>query len=130
MSEQPFWLAKADVVELHDYVLMRTGGASGLRDKALLESALARALNRWSYEGIEDIRDLAATYATGLAKNHPFVDGNKRAAFLGMGLFLELNGWRLTATDEDATATIYALAASQIDEAALANWIRANSAAI
>lgn len=130
MSEQPFWLAKGDVVELHDYVLMRTGGASGLRDEALLESALARALNRWSYEGIEDIRDLAATYATGLAKNHPFVDGNKRAAFLGMGLFLELNGWRLTATDEDATATIYALAASQIDEATLANWIRANSAAI
>ncbi|WP_291835941.1 type II toxin-antitoxin system death-on-curing family toxin [Brevundimonas sp.] len=129
MTDQPRWLAKADVIQLHDYVLARTGGSPGLRDEGLLESALARPLNRWSYEAVEDIRDLSATYAVGLAKNHPFVDGNKRAAFLGMGLFLELNGWRLTATDDDATATFYALAASQIDEPTLAAWIRDNSAA-
>lgn len=129
MTDQPRWLVKADIVELHDYVLARTGGSSGLRDDGLLESALARPLNRWSYEGMEDIRDLAATYAVGLAKNHPFVDGNKRAAFLGMGLFLELNGWRLTAADDDAIAIFYGLAASEVDETALAHWIRANSAA-
>jgi death on curing protein len=129
MTIEPRWLAKADVIELHDYVLARTGGSSGLRDEGLLESALARPLNRWSYEAVEDIRDLAATYGIGLAKNHPFIDGNKRAAFLGVGLFLELNGWMLTATDDDAIRTFYAVAASQMDEDALAVWVRANSAA-
>lgn len=129
MTHGPRWLAKADVIELHDYVLARTGGSPGLRDEGLLESALTRPLNRWSYEGVEDIRDLAATYAIGLAKNHPFIDGNKRAAFLGAGLFLELNGWMLTATDDDAISTFYAVAASQMDEDALADWVRNNSAA-
>ena len=120
MTVEPRWLVKADVIELHDYVLARTGGSSGLRDDGLLESALSRPLNRWSYEGVEDIRDLAATYGIGLAKNHPFIDGNKRAAFLGVGVFLELNGWMLTATDEDAVTTFYAVAASEMDEDALA----------
>ena len=129
MTVEPRWLVKADVIELHDYVLARTGGSSGLRDDGLLESALSRPLNRWSYEGVEDIRDLAATYGIGLAKNHPFIDGNKRAAFLGVGVFLELNGWMLTATDEDAVTTFYAVAASQMDEDALAVWVRANSVA-
>ena len=87
MSSPPRWLAKTDIVELHDYVLARTGGSAGLRDEGLLESALLRPFNRWSYEGVEDIRDLAATYATALAKNHPFIDGNKRAAFLGWVCF-------------------------------------------
>ena len=129
MTVEPRWLAKADVIELHDYVLARTGGSSGLRDEGLLESALSRPLNRWSYEGAEDIRDLAATYGIGLAKNHPFIDGNKRAAFLGVGVFLELNGWTLTATDDDAIATFYAVASSHMDEDALAVWVRANSVA-
>lgn len=129
MTGQPRWLAKTDIIELHDYVLARTGGSPGLRDDGLLESAPARPFNRWSYEAVEDIRDLAAAYAIGLAKNHPFVDGNKRAAFLGMGLFLELNGWRLTATDDDAITTFYAVAASDVDETALAAWLRDNSAA-
>ena len=129
MTGEPRWLLKADVLEMHDYVLARTGGSSGLRDEGLLESALARPLNRWSYEAVEDTRDLAATYGIGLAKNHPFIDGNKRAAFLGLGLFLELNGWMLTATDDDAIATFYAVASSQMDEDALAVWVRANSVA-
>lgn len=129
MTNEPRWLATADVIELHDYVLARTGGSSGLRDEGLLESALSRPLNRWSYEGVEDIRDLAATYGIGLAKNHPFIDGNKRAAFLGLGLFLELNGWMLTATDDDAIATFYAVASSQMDEDGLATWVHANSTA-
>lgn len=129
MKVEPRWLAKADVIELHDYVLARTGGSSGLRDEGLLESALARPLNRWGYEGVEDIRDLAASYGIGLAKNHPFIDGNKRAAFLGVGVFPELNGWMLTATDEDAVTTFYAIAASQMDEDALGIWVHANSVA-
>ncbi|RZJ01073.1 MAG: type II toxin-antitoxin system death-on-curing family toxin [Brevundimonas sp.] len=129
MTHEPRWLAKADVIALHDYVLARTGGSPGLRDGGLLESALARPLNRWSYEGVDDIRDLAATYGVGLAKNHAFVDGNKRAAFLGVGVFLELNGWRLTATDEGATTTFYGLASGEVGEDALAAWIRDNSAA-
>jgi len=129
MTVEPRWLVKADVIELHDYVLARTGGSSGLRDDGLLESALSRPLNRWSYEGVEDIRDLAATYGIGLAKNHPFIDGNKRAAFLGVGVFLELNGWMLTATDDAAVTTFYAVAASQLDEDALAAWVRTNSVA-
>ena len=129
MTDEPRWLAKADIVELHDYVLARTGGSPGLRDEGLLESALARPSNRWSYEGVEDIRELAATYGVGLAKNHPFIDGNKRAAFLCVGLFLELNGWRLTATDDDAVATFYAVASSGVDEDALAAWVNGNSAA-
>ena len=129
MTGEPRWLVKADVIELHDYVLARTGGSSGLRDEGLLESALARPLNRWSYEAVEDIRDLAATYGICLAKNHPFIDGNKRVAFLGVGLFLELNGWMLTATDNDAIATFYAVASSQMGEDELAQWVRANSAA-
>jgi death-on-curing protein len=129
MTDQPHWLAKADIIELHDYVLARTGGPPGLRDDGLLESALARSSNRWSYDGARDIRDLAAAYAIGLAKNHPFVDSNKRAAFLGMGLFLELNGWRLTASDDDAITTFYAAAAGEVDEQTLTAWIRDNSAA-
>ena len=128
MTDEPRWLAKADV-ELHDYVLARTGGSPGVRDEGLPESALARPSNRWSFEGVEDIRELAATYGVGLAKNHPFIDGNKRAAFLCVGLFLELNGWRLTATDDDAVATFYAVASSGVDEDALAAWVNGNSAA-
>ncbi|MGV9009680.1 type II toxin-antitoxin system death-on-curing family toxin [Brevundimonas sp.] len=127
MSGEPRWLAKADIIELHDYVLARTGGSPGLRDDGLLESALARPLNRWAYEGVQDVRALAATYGIGLAKNHPFIDGNKRAAFLGLGLFLELNGWTLTASDEEAIATFYAVAASQMSEDALATWVRDHS---
>ncbi len=129
MSDGPRWLAKADVIELHGYVLARTGGLPGLRDEGLLESALSRPFNRWSYEGVGDTRDLAATYGVALAKNHPFIDGNKRAAFLGVGLFLELNGWDLTATDDAAIATFFAVAAGQMDEDALAAWVRANSVA-
>jgi death-on-curing protein len=125
----PRWLDKADVIILHQYVLDRTGGAPGLRDEGLLESALSRPLNRWIYEALEDARDLAATYGVAVAKNHPFVDGNKRAAFLALGLFLELNGWILSATNENATRTMLGVASGEIDEETLANWIRANSTA-
>lgn len=129
MTVEPRWLTDPEIFELHSYVLARTGGSPGLRDAGLLSSALTRPVNRWCYEGVEDVRALAATYAVGLARNHPFVDGNKRAAFLGLGLFLELNGWMLLAADEDATRAMFAVASGEMDEGQLAAWIRANSVA-
>lgn len=108
---------------LHDESLAEHGGASGIRDAALLDSALARPANLMAY-GTPDAAALAASYAFGLARNHPFVDGNKRAAFLAVGLFLHLNGWRLRARQADATASILALAAGELDEAAFAAWLR------
>jgi len=99
------------------------GGASGLRDEGLLESALARPLNLAAY-GSPEVWDLAAAYGVGLAKNHAFVDGNKRAAFLAVGMFLALNGYRLTAPQADATLTMLAVAAGQMDESTFARWLR------
>ena len=111
---------------LHDESLSLHGGASGLRDDGLLESALARPLNLVAY-GQPDHADLAAAYASGLAKNPAFVDGNKRAAFSAVGLFLALNGYRLTASQPDATMSVLALAAGGINEAEFASWVRTNS---
>jgi death on curing protein len=119
------WIEKRLLPLLHDESLALHGGASGLRDEGLLESALARPLNLVAY-GEPDHADLAAAYATGLAKNHAFVDGNKRAAFLAVGLFLRLNGYRLTATQPDATVRVLALAAGDLSEAEFAAWLRAN----
>ncbi len=117
------WLRRSTLVLLHDESLAEHGGASGLRDEGLLESALARPLNLAAY-GNPDIADLAACYGVGLAKNHAFVDGNKRAAFLSVGLFLALNGQRLVVTQADATLTMLSVAAGDIEEAAFAQWIR------
>ena len=117
------WISKRVLLVLHDESLAEHGGASGIRDEGLLDSALARPLNLAAY-GSPKIEDLAASYAKGLAKNHAFVDGNKRAGFLGMGLFLYLNGYQLNATQADATLTMLAVAAGDMDEAALADWIR------
>jgi len=111
---------------LHDESLADHGGASGLRDEGLLESALARARNLAEY-GEPDFAELAAAYGPGAAKNHPFVDGNKRAAFLAVGLFLGLNGYRITASQAEATVAIFSLAAGDLDEAAFADWIRHHS---
>ena len=124
---EPVWLDPEAVVAAHDEVIARTGGASGVRDAGLLESALMRPQNRWAYEGVDRIIDLAATYAVALAKNHPFIDGNKRAAFVGMAIFLMRNGFVLTASNPDATATMIAVASGQMDEDALAAWLRANT---
>ena len=97
-----------------------------MRDSGLLESALTRPQNLTAY-GQPDAIDLAAAYGFGIASNHPFIDGNKRTAFVAVELFLELNGYELTATDADCVLTMLTLAASEIDEAAFANWIRSNS---
>ena len=120
------WIERRALELLHDESLATHGGASGLRDEGLLESALARPLNVAAY-GSPEVWELAASYVVGLAKNHAFVDGNKRAAFLAVGLFLALNGYRLTAPQADATLTMLAVAAGQMDEATFARWLRQHS---
>jgi death-on-curing protein len=120
------WIDQQALLLLHADSLAEHGGAPGLRDEGLLESALARPRNLMAY-GQPDVAALAACYGVGLAKNHPFVDGNKRAAFLAVGLFLALNGQRLVAGQADATLTMLGVAAGTIDEAQLAAWVRLNS---
>ena len=122
------WVDKRSLIVLHDESLAMHGGLSGVRDEGLLASALARPENLAAY-GEPDLADLAASYGLGLAKNHAFVDGNKRVAFLAVGLFLGLNGYRLTATQVEATLTMLAVAAGEMDEAAFADWIRKHSKA-
>ena len=117
------WVDKRALLLLHDESLAEHGGATGIRDGGMLDSALARPLNLDAY-GIPDFADLAASYAIGLAKNHGFVDGNKRAAFLATGLFLRLNGYRLQVSQADATLTMLAVAAGEMDEATFADWLR------
>ena len=119
------WVDREVLLILHDESLAEHGGGVGIRDEGLLDSALVRPLDTVAY-GAPDAADLAASYGFGLAKNHPFVDGNKRAAFLAVGLFLYLNGHRLTASQADATRAVLALAAGEISEAQFAQWIRDN----
>jgi death on curing protein len=120
------WIDKRILLLLHDESLAEHGGPSGLRDDGMLESALARPINLAAL-GKPDLADLAAAYAFGLAKNHPFVDGNKRTALLAVGLFLALNRRRLTAPQADAVRMIFGLAGGEVDERALATWIREHS---
>jgi death-on-curing protein len=117
------WIDRRALELLHNESLAEHGGASGLRDEGLLESALARPLNVAAY-GEPDVAELAASYGVGLAKNHAFVDGNKRAAFLSVGLFLGLNGQRLRVSQVEATLTMLAVASGEINEASFADWIR------
>lgn len=117
------WVSKAALLMLHDESLSLHGGASGVRDEGLLDSALSRPVNLAAY-GEPDAAELAASYAYGLAKNHAFVDGNKRAAFLAAGLFLFTNNLRLMASEVDATHAVLALAAGDLSEAQFAAWLR------
>jgi death-on-curing protein len=128
MTTKPRWISKKALLLLHEESLAVFGGARGLQDEGLLDSALSRPLNRHAYDPKITIADLAASYAFGLTKNHPFVDGNKRAAFLSIGLFLAINGYRLTADQIDAIQTMQAVAAGELGEKGLAAWIKKNSA--
>jgi death-on-curing protein len=120
------WL-DADVLRaVHEEQLAEHGGASGTRDDGLFESALARPENVAAY-GQPDAADLAAAYGFGIARNHPFIDGNKRAAFVAVELFLDLNGFELMARDADCVLTMLAVAAGQMDEATFARWLRENT---
>lgn len=125
-GREPRWITKLGIVVLHDMSIATDGGAPGIRDEGLLESGLDRPKNRFHYEGLTDLPALAATYAVGLAKNHPFADGNKRAAFIAAGLFLEKNGLSLTAPQVDAARIMLAVAAGGVDIDELAEWIREN----
>jgi len=119
------WIDKHALLLLHGESLAEHGGSTGMRDPGLLDSALARAPNLAAY-GEPDVAALAATYGFGIARNHPFIDGNKRAAFLSVGLFLALNGFRLSATQADATVVMVSLAAGDLEEAEFAGWLRAH----
>jgi death-on-curing protein len=111
---------------LHDAQLREHGGSPGVRDEGLLESALARAEHKWVYAAPADLGTLAAAYAFGLAKNHGYVDGNKRVAFMAAYVFLGLNGQDLDAAEPDVVTTMERVAAGRMTEAALADWFRAN----
>jgi death-on-curing protein len=122
---EPRWLPKDLILAVHDLQLAEHGGARGVRDQGLLESALARPQNLFAY-GESDVAALAGAYAFGIARNHPFIDGNKRTAFVACELFLAANGYALAASDEECLAMMLALAASEIDEAEFAAWLRDN----
>ncbi len=120
------WIDLDALLLLHEESLSAYGGSRGIRNKGLLESAMMRPQNTEMYNENADIPDLAASYAHGLAKNHPFIDGNKRAAFLSVGLFLGLNGYCLTAAPVDAIHAVLGLASGKVSEKAFASWIRGN----
>ena len=120
------WIDKQLLIILHDESLVLHGGASGVRDEGLLDSALNRAKNLALYAQ-PDYAELASAYVFGLSSNHAFVDGNKRVAFLALGLFLGLNGYKLTASQVDATLTMMSVAKGDIQETELSEWIRAHT---
>lgn len=127
-SSQPIrFVSIQAVVALHRESLAEHGGLDGVRDQGLLESALARCVHRASYEPESSAHQLAAALAFGLARNHPFNDGNKRAALVASFLFMELNGWKMVATQSDAYEAFYALAAGTRSEEQIAEWFAANS---
>ena len=127
MTAEPRWVSKEALLALHDRSISLHGGAPGLRDDGLLDSALTRPANRFHYEAVDDVCALAATYLVALASNHPFTDGNTRAAFLAAGLFLRLNGRRLIASQPVAARKVLAVAAGERDLDALAGWLRMHS---
>jgi death-on-curing protein len=123
----PLWIEERDALAIHDRLLALHGGLIGLRDRGLLESALARPRQQYSYAKTSNILDMAALYTAGLIRNHPFVDGNKRTGFVIGILFLELNGFVFKASEEDAAQAVMALAAGTLDEAGYTVWLRANA---
>jgi death on curing protein len=121
---EPRWLSLLHILTIHSDQIQSHGGSLGLRDRGLLESALERPRNRFHYDPDADLPALAAAYGFGLSSNHAFVDGNKRVAFQAMYLFLGLNGFRIDAPEEDVVALILSLASGDLDESALADWLR------
>lgn len=126
MSE-PRWLTSTVLLAIHTDQIEAHGGSFGVRDRGLLQSALDRPRNRSHYEPDSDLCLLAAAYGFGIAKNHPFVDGNKRVAFQAMYVFLGLNGLRIEAREEEVVAIMLALASGEVDEAGLSSWLRAHT---
>jgi death-on-curing protein len=125
--KEPVWIDARDALALHDRLLALDGGATGLRDEALLDSALARPRQLHTYSESADLIDLAAAYIVGIVRNHPFIDGNKRTGFIIGILFLEINGYLFTAHEEDVTQAVFGLAAGSIDETGFTDWLRSNT---
>ena len=123
---EPIWIAEIDVLALHDRFLAFHGGAAGVRDDGLLNSALARARQLFAYGDRADLIDMASAYTAGVVKNHPFLDGNKRTGFVVVILFLELNGYRFTATEAAAAEAVLALAAGRSIDADYTAFLREN----
>jgi death-on-curing protein len=121
---EPRWLSTVVVLSIHTDQIQSHGGSLGLRDRGSLESALERSRNRFHYEADADLPTLAAAYGFGISSNHPFLDGNERVAFQAMYLFLGLNGFRIDAPEEEVVSLILALASGELDEPALADWLR------
>jgi len=125
-TREPLWIEERDVLAIHDRLLGVHGGAPGLRDRGLLQSALARPRQHHAYAASRDVIAMAALYTAGIVRNHPFVDGNKRTGFVVGILFLELHGFDFKASEEDATKAVWDLAAGTLDEAAYDGWLRTN----
>jgi death-on-curing protein len=125
-TKEPLWIEVRDVLAIHDRLLALHGGAPGLRDRGLLESALARSRQHYAYARSPDVIEMAALYTAGIVRNHPFVDGNKRTGFVIGVLFLELHGFDFKASEADATQVVMGLAAGTLDEAAYVAWLREN----
>jgi death on curing protein len=124
VSDEPDWVTREVLDAIHDDQIRQHGGSYGVRDDGLIESALMRPQNRWRYEKGADLPALAASYAFGLAKNHGYVDGNKRVAFSAAYLFLALNGWEIETPEPDVVAAMLALASGEAGEEEFADWIR------
>jgi len=122
----PVWVLRETVLALHEQSLAEFGGTAGIRDEGLLDPALAKPENLFAY-GKPTIFDLAASYGFGLVKNHPFIDGNKRAGFIVAAIFLELNGYRFQATEAEAAVRTLALAAGEMSETEFGAWLKKNS---
>jgi death on curing protein len=122
---EPLWISFEEAIAIHSRQLRRFGGAAGLRDEGMLRSALERPINKWRYEQAHPA-ELAAAYAFGLAKNHAFVDGNKRIAFMAMMVFLRKNGVAFAPDPAQSTRIILSLAAGEVSEESLTRWIRDN----
>jgi len=127
-KREPRWVSRLVVDAIQTDMLLTHGGMPGLRDENLLESALARPRQRFSYECDADVAALAAAYGYGLVSDHPYNDGNKRVAFVVMAVFLGLNGLEFTASEADVVTTMVALASGELDEETLADWVRLHSA--
>jgi death-on-curing protein len=122
--QEPRWVPRLVIEAVHVDQVREHGGLIGIRDENALESALARARQRWTYEPESDLPRLAADYAFGIARNHPFRDGNKRVAFVAAVVFLGLNGLNLVAPEEEVVEKMLALAAGELDDEEVARWIR------
>lgn len=123
--KEPRWITRTALAAIHAAQIREHGGSAGVRDEGLIESALARPRQKWNYDVGADLATLAAAYVFGLAKNHGFIDGNKRAAFMAAYSFLGINGYDLDAAEPDVVTTIERVAAGRLSEAKLAEWFRA-----